>query len=165
LLNAKQARIQPISNLEAQPDSGITGFRPGTAQNTNQFPNHKQAIAERHILIVEDEAVISFALEMELEDNGAIPLGPMTTLRGALDMLDDAPIDAAILDIDLNGVDVYPLADLLIERGISFVFYTANGTHQKLRDVYPTVPVCVKPTNSDEVLNALAKVLWDRGRN
>jgi two-component SAPR family response regulator len=122
-------------------------------------------LCDRQIMIVEDEAMIGFALKMELEDAGATPIGPVTTLSGALEMLDVNVIDGAILDIDLNGVDVYPLADHLIDRGVSFVFHTAHGKRQELRDVYPGVPVCIKPSNTDEVLEALGKVFQDRSRN
>ena len=145
--------------------SDVYGYQPGNGHNQGRFPNQKQILTDRHILIVEDEAMIGFALEMELDDIGAIPVGPATTLSGALQMLDQLPIDGAILDIDLNGVDVYPLADLLIDRGISFVFHTAHGKRKELRDVYPGVPVCIKPVNTDDVLDALGNVFRDRSRN
>lgn len=157
--------VKPHSRGSEFVFSDVFGYQPGSGHENTGFVDYRQWLADRKILIVEDEAMIGFALEMELEDTGAAPIGPATTLSAALDMLDQNQIDGAILDIDLNGLDVYPFADHLIERGISFVFHTGHGKRQELRDIYPGVPVCIKPTSKDEVLSALGKVFRDRARN
>ena len=59
--------------------------------------------------------------------------------------------DVAVLDVDLNGKDAYPAADVLEDRGIPFVFHTGHGTKRELRASYPTAPVIKKPTPPEVV--------------
>lgn len=75
--------------------------------------------------MVEDDYVTAEDMKAELEGLGAEVLGPVPDLAGALDQLASRPApDDAILDINLGGEMVFPLADLLRERHIPFVFAT-----------------------------------------
>ena len=65
----------------------------------------------------------------------------------------------AVLDVDLNGKDAYPAADVLEDRGIPFVFHTGHGTKRELRASYPTAPVIKKPTPPEEIITQLAKLV------
>ena len=113
-------------------------------------------------MLVEDEGLIAFELETRLNDIGAQPLGPAATLAKAQRLSDCSEIDGAILDINLNGVDVYPLAQSLSARGVPFLFHTGHGKRNALEAMFPGVLLCEKPCGASAVLAALATLL---GRN
>ena len=78
----------------------------------------------RRILVVEDEALVAAMVADMLEDLGAEVVGPAGTLQGGLDLAQDAEIDAAVLDVNLRGERIDPVAEVLEGRGIGFVFAT-----------------------------------------
>lgn len=116
-------------------------------------------IANRRILVVEDEALIALDLEMAIEDAGAKLVGPAPTLAEALQLADGFEIDGAILDVNLRGQDVFPLAGLLLDRGVPFVFHTGHAERVDLEKRYPGMPVCRKPTTPEELLGTLGEML------
>jgi CheY-like chemotaxis protein len=78
-----------------------------------------------HILVVEDEYMLADELRAALVEAGAIVLGPAGTLESALAVIKAAPrIDVAVIDANLGGVLAYPAVDLLVERGVPFLFAT-----------------------------------------
>lgn len=76
------------------------------------------------ILVVEDEMMIVILIEDTLLDIGAEVVGPASGVKPALRLANDAPIDAAILDVNIRGGNSYPVADVLAQRGIPFLFCT-----------------------------------------
>lgn len=76
------------------------------------------------VLIVEDEAMVSLLLEDMVSDLGGEVIGPVAKFEQAMTMALDADFDLAILDINLDGLVVYPIADVLRYYGIPFVFVT-----------------------------------------
>jgi DNA-binding LytR/AlgR family response regulator len=79
----------------------------------------------KRVLIVEDDYLIAAELVEGFKAGGLEVAGPVGTLKDALAYLEsENDIDAAVLDIDLGGQAVYPVADELIRRGIPFVFAT-----------------------------------------
>lgn len=80
------------------------------------------------ILIVEDEFLLASDLASQFSGAGAKVLGPSTNLEQAWPHVHAA--DAAILDVNLNGELVFPIADALARRRVPFVFYTGFGGHQ-----------------------------------
>ena len=113
----------------------------------------------RRILVVEDEVIVALELSMELEDRGAVVTGPAHSLPEALAFAEAGEIDAAILDVDLQGADVYPVADRLLAAGVPFVFHTGHGDRTELRERFNGALVCIKPTLSEELVAALATLL------
>lgn len=71
--------------------------------------------------------MVAALLEETLEDFGCQVVGPAARVQAALDMLELEPIDAAVLDVNIAGEVVMPVADALASRGIPFVFATAYG--------------------------------------
>lgn len=108
----------------------------------------------KRILIVEDEFLVADRTRRELEKNGAHIVGPVPSVELALDLLDEAAIDAAILDINLDGEKVYPLADILVEREIPFVFATGYET-STMPEKYRGFILCEKPTELAVIAVAL----------
>src|SRR3954468_13230999 len=80
----------------------------------------------RRILVVEDDYLVVEEMVQELQASGADVVGPIANLPKAFERLEKVPdISGAVLDINLQGEEVYPLADELTRRGIPFVFATA----------------------------------------
>jgi DNA-binding NtrC family response regulator len=80
------------------------------------------------VLIVEDEAAISILIEDMLLDLGIEIVGPASRLNPALQLAREADLEAAILDINIGGVQSYPVADVLRSRGIPVIFATGYGS-------------------------------------
>lgn len=79
------------------------------------------------ILVVEDEMTIALMIEDMLIDLGHVVVDLPMRLAPALAAAHTADIDFAILDINLDGVKSYPVAQVLLERGIPFAFATGYG--------------------------------------
>lgn len=85
----------------------------------------EQILAATRVLIVEDEYALADELSYELSRVGAVVIGPAGNLQGALDLVkSEIEIGLAVLDVNLRGEAVFPVADLLAERGIPMVFAT-----------------------------------------
>jgi CheY-like chemotaxis protein len=80
--------------------------------------------AGKRILVAEDEFLVALVFEETLQSLGCTVLGPFSDLAEATEVATREQIDAAVLDINLRGEMVYPLADYLHRRGIPFVFAT-----------------------------------------
>src|SRR3954465_2921245 len=78
----------------------------------------------KSILVVEDEFLLALQLEELLQSRGGTVGGPYRTLDEAMEAAQREDFDFAILDINLSGTMVYPLAGHLIGRGIPFLFLT-----------------------------------------
>ena len=111
------------------------------------------------ILVVEDEYYMAEELLQELTDAGALVIGPVASIERALIVLDPRSLpDGAILDVNLGGEPVFPLADALIARGVPFVFTTGYDP-TTLPDRFAHVPICEKPINVGRITAAIGKVI------
>lgn len=120
--------------------------------------NSPSPISGRRILIVEDEYLVAMDLAITLERLGAEVLGPAGSVREALDLLAaDVTAESAVLDINLGGERVWPVAARLRERGVPFVFVSGYDNSLVPGD-FADVPRCAKPV--DKVL--LARSLRDQ---
>lgn len=109
------------------------------------------------ILVVEDDAMLASALAQDLRDLGCIPLGPITSVEEALRFAVVEPdLDIAVLDINLHGRMVWPVARALAERGIPYLFATGYGG---LATGQPGVPIIEKPYTLDALRSALSGLL------
>jgi CheY-like chemotaxis protein len=79
------------------------------------------------VLVVEDEGIVAMWLADALGDLGCVVVGPAARVTKALALIDSHRVEAAILDINVAGETVFPVADKLLERGIPFVFATGYG--------------------------------------
>ena len=86
------------------------------------MPRGHRDLRGKSVLVVEDEFMIAMDYAMYLEAMGATVVGPVSSVPQALAMLREQPIDAAVLDIDLQGTKAFMVADALMERRIGFVF-------------------------------------------
>lgn len=109
------------------------------------------------VLVVEDEHLVALALTDDLEDAGAIVVGPASTVDNAMALASEHPIDAAVLDIRLDSELVFPVADTLMARGVPFLFTTGYDA-DAVPAAYAHVPKCEKPAANSAVLAVLASL-------
>jgi DNA-binding response OmpR family regulator len=114
------------------------------------------------ILIVEDEALLALDLMYAMEDMGARVVGPCYRLKAALASAREVPVDGAVLDVDLAGDAVFPLADELVKARVPFIFHTGRQNPQDLMSRYSGARVCPKPTSPDSVAAELSKLILER---
>lgn len=117
------------------------------------------ALAGRRVLVVEDEYFLADDMAQALQKLGAEVIGPVPTRDKAMALLSSGErIDAAVLDINLKGQTVFPVADALKERGIPFVF-TTGYTESTVPPTYRDAPRWEKPFNPQDLANALPGIL------
>ncbi|MFP5329705.1 MAG: PAS domain S-box protein [Alphaproteobacteria bacterium] len=112
---------------------------------------------ERRILIVEDEELIALELSAELSRLGWAVVGPAATLAEAQSLLSNG-VDAAVLDVNLRGRAVYPVAEALQDRRVPFIFCTGYEMVDP-EGRFANVPVLRKPAHPAAVSAALSDLL------
>ncbi len=121
-------------------------------------PANQDAAAKR-ILLVEDSAMVIFTLEAMIGQMGWKLIGPATRLDQALALAKSAPVDAALLDINLDGQMSWPVATVLRERGIPFVFTTGYDGSTVMPEEFSGSPVLGKPFSGEEAAACLHRLL------
>jgi len=116
-------------------------------------------MAERslRILIVEDEMLVAMNIEDMLLDLGHEVAGLASRLAGAVSLAREAAVDVAMLDVNLAGEASFPVADVLAERGIPFLFATGYGV-QGIEERYRDRPILQKPFRAGELAAALEAI-------
>ncbi|MFC0633122.1 response regulator [Brevundimonas balnearis] len=113
----------------------------------------------RKVLIVEDESLVAMLIETILEDLGCETIGPMSTIDEALGHLDGGDdLDAALLDVNLAGRQVFPVAEALEARGVPVVFSTGYG-EGGLPDRWRDRPTVQKPFTEAGLRQALFRAM------
>ncbi len=115
-------------------------------------------LVDRRILILEDEWLIALDLQDLLQRWRCSVIGPVATTAAALELIEDMPPDAAILDVQLSGETSEPVAQVLRERGTPFLLLTAYQRHH-LAGVLREAPVLRKPVDETELRTLLADLL------
>jgi CheY-like chemotaxis protein len=116
------------------------------------------ALAGKRILVVEDEILVYMLIESVLEEHDCKALPPAPRLPAAVQMAERDEFDAAILDLNLAGEVVYPVAEILSRRALPFVFLTGYG-EGALDERFKGRPVVQKPFRDGILLEALARAL------
>jgi CheY-like chemotaxis protein len=109
------------------------------------------------VLVVEDEMMVSMLIEDMLSDLGCVVVGPAARLDEAVELVNAGGIDCAVLDVNLGGQPIFPLADLLREKGRPFAFATGYGD-AGLRDVDRGSPVLQKPFREGDLARVLGEL-------
>lgn len=112
----------------------------------------------RRVLVVEDEAAISLLLEDMLLDFGCEVVGPAGRLPAALSLVEAGGIDLAILDVNVAGEPIYPVADALAAKGIPLVFSTGYGS-AGIDGSYRDRPIVQKPFSQSDLERQLKAAL------
>jgi CheY-like chemotaxis protein len=117
---------------------------------------YNEGLAGRRLMVVEDEFIVAMDLASRLEDLGAEIVGPAGTVEDALALVETqgGRLDGSVLDINLHGARVYPVADRLAALGLPFVFTTGYDA-LVLPPAYAGMPRFEKPID----VAALAQLL------
>ena len=113
----------------------------------------------RVVLVVEDEFLIAMDLERLLRRHGWRVLGPAATVDQALRLLLGETPDVALLDINLRGELVTPVAEELRARGVPFVLASAYPSLSQAAAALAGAPNIGKPTGERRLLAALAQAV------
>jgi len=113
--------------------------------------------ALRRALIVEDEIMVAMYVEDLLTELGFEVAGLATALEQALPLAREGEFDFAVLDINLAGRVSFPIADVLRERGIPFLFASGYGS-KGMRDDYRSAVRIQKPFLGHDLAQAIAKI-------
>ena len=114
----------------------------------------------RHVLLVEDNMIIAMDGEDALRDLGADVTTAATTAR-AREALQQHPVDLAVLDFNLGAETSMPVADLLAEQGIPFLFATGYGDGLELPDRFADVTLVKKPYSGATLAQAMTPLIGD----
>ena len=114
-------------------------------------------LAGLKVLVVEDEMMVSMLIEDMLSDLGCEVVGPASRLDEAMGLAESAAIDCAVLDVNLGGQPIFPVADLLRAKGAPFAFATGYGD-AGLRDVDRGTPVLQKPFREGDLARVLGEL-------
>jgi CheY-like chemotaxis protein len=109
------------------------------------------------VLVVEDEMMVSMLIEDMLGDLGCKVVGPVARLDEALELAHAGEFDCAVLDVNLGGQSIFPLADVLHDKGKPFAFATGYGG-AALRDVDKGTPVLQKPFRESDLARVLGEL-------
>lgn len=116
-------------------------------------------LAGQRIFIVEDEVLVAFEMSDTLSDMGFKVVGPSVHLSDAEDRAKTASIDIAFLDVNLgSGKTSEPVARILRERGIPFVYITAYDRSQ-IAFASKDDRILQKPVSSHQILEILRDIL------
>jgi CheY-like chemotaxis protein len=117
------------------------------------------------LLVVEDEALVAMELEDMLDELGCVVVDVAGTVSRGVALAGDSgvPLDGAILDVNLGGEKVYPVAERLAQRGVPFVFCTGYGLDGIARH-FAHVPTLAKPYSQRQLHDLLVSGLIDEPR-
>jgi CheY-like chemotaxis protein len=101
-------------------------------------------VSRPRVLVVEDEVIVGMLLEDMLAELGCEVVAISTHLDEALQLARTIDIDFAVLDINLDGRQSFPVADVLVARGVPFLFATGYGA-KILKPPYSATPTLQKP--------------------
>lgn len=115
-------------------------------------------LEDKHVLVLEDEPIIGFALEDMLLSMGCPTVLMATRLAEAREIIGARRVDAAILDVNIHGERSYPVADLLAACKLPYIFASGYGDTEHPQQ-HRSVPTITKPYSSNEIRTALRSAL------
>jgi two-component SAPR family response regulator len=118
-----------------------------------------QPFAGRRLLIVEDELLIALELQHIVEQLGGTVVGPAGSVERALQLLSDITPDAALLDANLRGNRVTPVAQACRDRSVPFAVVTGYGRLELDEPLLQSAPRVRKPFDRHAIRKVVAIVL------
>ena len=117
------------------------------------------ALQGRRVLVIEDESLVAMLLETILDDMGCTVVGPASNIDDGLRAATtEGGLDAALLDVNVAGREVFPVAEALKARGVPFVFSTGYG-EAGLPEHWRGNPTIQKPFTEGAIRDALMKAM------
>lgn len=118
----------------------------------------EEKFAGLRVLIVEDESLVTMLIEDTLADIGCLVADVASKLADGMEKVSSLEFDIAILDVNLNGDQTYPIAEELARRGIPFIFATGYGA-AGVPGKFSAAPILAKPFQQSDLERALAEAL------
>jgi len=115
-------------------------------------------LSGRSILIIEDEMLILMMIEDMLADLGCKSVSVASKIGQAITLIDGQVFDAAMVDLNLSGVESYPIADALVARDVPYFFSTGSSV-ANIKDGYRDQDVLKKPFTFEQLGNMLSRSL------
>ena len=128
-------------------------------EHSRRGPVSRTRLAGARVLIVEDEFIIALEIQANLEEAGATVIGPAYTLQQALELAEHEKLSAAMLDLRLGRDSASPVAQMLAERHIPFLFYTGQPASDPIRRAWPESTTVSKPASGDEIVHVVADII------
>jgi CheY-like chemotaxis protein len=113
-----------------------------------------KTVAGKRVLVVEDEMMIRMLLEGMLTDLGHTVAAEAGGIEEAVALAKKGAFDVAVLDVNLNGHPVTPVAEILLERGVPFIFASGYG-QRGVPEAYRAIPTLQKPFQTDALAQAI----------
>ena len=113
-----------------------------------------KTVAGKRVLVVEDELMIRMLLEGMLTDIGHSVVAEAGRIEEALTLAKEAEVDIAVLDVNLHGKPITPVVEVLVARGLPFVFASGFG-QQGVPEPYRDSPTLQKPFQSEALAKAI----------
>ena len=107
------------------------------------------------VMIVEDELLIAMMIEDLLIEQNCVVVGPYSTVGNALAAARTSLLDLAVLDVNVRGEKIYPVAETLSVRRIPFILLSGYGDEAVPRN-HPDWRACAKPFQAADLTNILA---------
>jgi CheY-like chemotaxis protein len=114
----------------------------------------QKAAGGKRVLVVEDESMIRMLLEGMLDNLGHTVAAEAGSIDEALALAKQTEFDVAILDVNLNGRPITPVVEVLIERGVPFVFASGYG-QRGVPEPYRSSPTLQKPFETEALARAI----------
>jgi CheY-like chemotaxis protein len=108
----------------------------------------------RRVLVAEDNALLVLDIADALSEAGAEIVGPVVSVKSGVLLAQSQPLDAGVLDINLKGGDVFPIARILAEQGKGIVFVTGMLDISGIEADWPTARVLTKPSFPQDLIEA-----------
>ena len=109
----------------------------------------------KRVLIVEDNPIIAYDISDLIEDTGAEPVGPALDLASGMRLVTENHLDAALLDIDLGGEYVWPIAEALDRHAVPYAFVSAQCSADLMPESFRSRPCIYKPAKPSDIIDAL----------
>lgn len=148
----------PLVRSETEPAAPAPA-QPAPAPVFAAKPSPARGRQRRRVLLVEDDPVLGFELQSALAESGMDVIGPARTLAEALALAADAHISAAVLDIHLGGVMVFPVAEYLRTRSLPILFITGYDIAGVAPETLRNAPVMQKPVNADDLVGRIQQLM------
>ncbi|HEX7107953.1 MAG TPA: response regulator [Aestuariivirga sp.] len=115
-------------------------------------------LSSRRVLVVEDEILILMMIEDMLTDLGCKSISVASKIDQAITLIDGQVFDAAMVDLNLNGMESYPIADVLAAHDVPYFFSTGNGI-KDMKEGYRDQDVLKKPFTFEQLSDMLSRSL------
>ncbi len=117
------------------------------------------SLSGKRVLVVEDEMLIALDTVDELKSAGCTVLGPVLRLEPAISLARTDRMDAAVLDVNLAGQYVWPVAEALASRAVPFMFVTGFGNALEFPAAFASLSRLEKPIRPGAIIRTLAALL------